>query len=414
VRVPTCFRHIDRFSVALGDVRETTAKIDSDSIQCIVTSPPFYQMRDYEVEGQLGLEKTPEEYIENQVAVFREARRILRPDGTLWLNLGDAYATSSKGSGGDGRSSSLAGDGRSDEAKSKNRRQARDRQSHRVSRIVSGVGHKNLFGMPWRLAFALQKDGWILRSEIIWSKLNPMPESCRDRPSRAHEHIFLLSKDRRYYYDGFGDPESTVYGDPGDVRPRRTVWEIGTQKSYARHFAMFPIKLPERCFSIGASQFGCCPSCRSPYRRIVEKKRIPTRPGKTSHAYKPGNWAANGVDHDSKIAMLDRNAVRGNRDPERHTTKNILAGWAPGCSCDAGDVVPCLVADIYHGAGRSLVAADRLSMDYIGFELNEKCIMDTIIELEADRKKRSKGKPRKRRVAKPFVQVPLIEEKPEC
>jgi site-specific DNA-methyltransferase (cytosine-N4-specific) len=389
--IPTCFRSIDRFGVVLGDVRRTTQYVADNSFQSICVSPPYFELRDYECEGQVGLEETPEAYIETQVQIFREARRILRPDGTLWLNLGDKYSANGSGNSKHSKEVGRCGD------------MPLRRRSKNHGRA------KNLLGLPWRLTFALQDDGWNLRSEIIWSKTNPMPESPRDRPPREHEHIFLFTKSLHYYYDRFGAPEDVVYGDAGDIRPCRTVWEIGTQKALVKHFAAFPTALPEKCFRLGASTYGCCPACRKPYRRIIESKRVATRPGKTSISYKPGNWSRDGESHDSIAMMMERKEKIGNRDPERHTTKYILKGWESACNCNAGDAVPCLVGDIYHGIGRSMIAADRLSMDYLGFEIEPQCIQNTMIELDADRKRRSKG-PRKKRIAKPYIQPPLIAE----
>lgn len=385
------WRRVDRFSVVIGDVRETLSQCPSETLQCMVTSPPYYQLRDYECEGQLGLEKTPEMYIDNLVEVFREVRRILRSDGIFWLNLGDKYSANGSGSSSQSKEVGRYGD-LPMRRRSKNHLRA-----------------KNLLGLPWRIALAMQADGWNLRGEIIWDKMNPMVESAQDRPPREHEHVFMFTKGRHYYYDRFGDPEEVKYGDPGDLKPRRTVWEIGTQKSYARHFAMFPTKLPERCFRLGASLYGCCPDCRTPFTRAVDRVRVATRPGKTSMAYRPANWNPTGKGADSKELMLDGLAIRGQRDPDRHVTKYTFRGWRPGCSCKTDGAVPCLVGDPFHGAGRSLCAADRLSLDYLGFEIDPRTLDSTMLELEADRKKRSKA-PRKKRLARPYVQVPLIEE----
>jgi DNA modification methylase len=206
-----------------------------ESIQCVVTSPPYWGLRDYGTEGQLGLESTPEAYVANLVAVFREVRRVLRPDGTLWLNLGDSYA------------------------------------------------NKQLQGIPWRVAFALQADGWWLRSDIIWAKPNPMPESVTDRPTRSHEYLFLLTKSARYYYDAQAIAEPAVYGPEragsragyavgvkghntdgrpnfrssrGDrwteTRNKRDVWAIQTRPFNGAHFATMPVDLVEPCIKAGS------------------------------------------------------------------------------------------------------------------------------------------------------------------
>lgn len=174
-----------------GDVLDVLQQIESGIVQCVVTSPPYWGLRDYGVPGQLGLEETPEEYIDKMVAIFREVRRVMRDDGTLWLNMGDSYAASS----GTGGTSSFQPIG----------------PMWKYSRKApEGLKPKDLVGMPWRLAFALQADGWYLRSDIIWSKPNPMPESVTDRPTKAHEYVFLMSKQARYYYDADAVRESAL------------------------------------------------------------------------------------------------------------------------------------------------------------------------------------------------------------
>ena len=170
-----------------GDCIDGMRQLPTESVQCVVTSPPYWGLRDYGVDGAIGLEATPEEYVANMVEVFREVRRVLRAEGTLWLNLGDSYA----GSGMTGGTASMEGS-----AKRTGRRFHGNRRD-----TVSGLKQKDLVGIPWRVAFALQADGWWLRSDIIWSKPNPMPESIKDRPTREHEYIFLLSKSATYYFD---------------------------------------------------------------------------------------------------------------------------------------------------------------------------------------------------------------------
>jgi DNA modification methylase len=181
----------EHLTVYLGDCREAMAQMEPESVHCVVTSPPYWGLRDYGVVGQLGLETTPEEYVANMVAVFREVRRVLRPDGTVWLNLGDSYASSPAGNTTWNHGDIFDG---------------RDMSGHHTARrsstIVGTLKPKDLVGIPWRVAFALQADGWYLRSDIIWSKPNPMPESVTDRPTKSHEYLFLLSKSARYYYDG--------------------------------------------------------------------------------------------------------------------------------------------------------------------------------------------------------------------
>jgi site-specific DNA-methyltransferase (cytosine-N4-specific) len=192
-------------AIHVGDCRDLLRQIDDDSIHCVVTSPPYWGLRDYGVADQLGLEATPEEYVAEMVKVFRDVRRVLRPDGTLWLNLGDCYAQG--GRGGVGETSTLGGSrhNQNESRKAQAARQSFRRDDAEVSatqhRQVVGLKPKDMVGIPWRVAFALQADGWYLRSDIIWSKPNPMPESVTDRPTKAHEYVFLLSKSERYFYD---------------------------------------------------------------------------------------------------------------------------------------------------------------------------------------------------------------------
>lgn len=261
--------------VLCGDVLEVLKTLPSESVNCCITSPPYYQLRDYGVDGQIGLEETPEEYIHRLVGVFREVRRVLRADGTLWVNIADSYAGSGKGRNADGthRTGGKQGTNKG---------------------TVLGVLHKtqngpdlkpkDLIGIPWMLAFALRADGWYLRSENIWHKPNPMPESVKDRPTKAHEQVFLLSKNESYYYnaDAIREPNTTkphslgaskhatqfrtirtatsdaAFREPKRIwagnggRNKRSVWTI-TPKAYkGAHFAVFPPELPETCLLAGS------------------------------------------------------------------------------------------------------------------------------------------------------------------
>lgn len=313
------------------------------SIHCCVTSPPYWGLRDYGRDGQIGLEATPEAYVERLVEVFREVRRVLRDDGTCWLNLGDSY-----GSG------------------------------------------KQLVGIPWRVAFALQADGWYLRQDIIWHKPNPMPESVRDRCTKAHEYVFLLAKSGKYLYDAEAVSEEAVcdrmrgpalHGDListngnsglsrrqlNETKNRRSVWKIATKSYRGAHFATMPPQLAETCLRAGTSEAGCCSLCGTPHERVVDRKRVATRPGT-----------------DTKVTgdkMTD-----GNRDPERHVTTTTTTGWRPTCSCNAS-VSPCTVLDPFGGSGTTLAVAAELGLNGIGFELN-----DDYIGLAEERIAKSRNK----------------------
>ena len=246
-----------------GDCLFVLPTLEANSVQCCVTSPPYWGLRDYGCAGQLGLEKTPEEYVEKLVAVFREVRRVLRDDGVLWLNLGDSYA------GGGGFSpnapSNLAGSKQTTQGGAK----------RGGVPCASGLKPKDLVGIPWRVAFALQADGWWLRQDIIWAKPNPMPESVTDRCTKAHEYIFLLTKNARYFYDAEAVKEPAIsedykkgrdFIDRGDDargrklrcgngesgRNRRSVWTITTKPFKEAHFATFPPEIPEICIKAGS------------------------------------------------------------------------------------------------------------------------------------------------------------------
>jgi DNA modification methylase len=200
------------FILYVGDALEVLRGLPDESVHCCVTSPPYWGLRDYGSEGQLGLEATPDLYVAAMVEVFREVRRVLRADGTVWLNLGDSYV--STGAGNQGENGQMA-----DRAVSKVRgSQVRDGKAVHGDVLrpfsVEGLPPKNLVGIPWRVAFALQADGWYLRSDIVWSKPNPMPESVTDRPTKAHEYVFLLSRSPRYYYDAAAIAEPASWFGP--------------------------------------------------------------------------------------------------------------------------------------------------------------------------------------------------------
>jgi DNA modification methylase len=253
-------------TILLGDVRKRLAEIPDASVRCCVTSPPYWGLRDYGNDTQIGLEQSPDEYVEQLVAVFREVRRVLTDDGTLWLNLGDSY----NGSGGAGGDYSPGG--------------LKEGQPKYPGCNVSTLKPKDLVGIPWRVAFALQADGWWLRQDIIWHKPNPMPESVTDRCTKAHEYVFFLTKSARYHYDAdavaeksvnpnaskaryayaFGGPAKEAVGKYGqtrlrgmreytDTRNRRSVWTITTKPFKGAHFAVMPEALAEPCILAGSA-----------------------------------------------------------------------------------------------------------------------------------------------------------------
>jgi site-specific DNA-methyltransferase (cytosine-N4-specific) len=204
-----------------GDALATLERLPSESCQCIVTSPPYWGLRDYDMDDQVGLERTLPEFINSLCAVFREARRVLRNDGVLWVNIGDGYTSGNR------------------------RWRAPDKKNPARAMSVrpdtpEGLKPKDLQGIPWRLAFALQDDGWYLRADLIWNKPNAMPESVRDRPTRSHEYLFMLTKSEKYFYD-----KGAVIEPNG--RNLRSVWNLHTKGFPGAHFATFPPKLVEPC-----------------------------------------------------------------------------------------------------------------------------------------------------------------------
>lgn len=202
-------------TILVGDVRERLAELPNQSVQCVVTSPPYWGLRDYGNGGQIGLEQTPEEYVDEMVKVFAEVKRVLKDDGVLWLNLGDSYA-SNPASGGRSTSSSFHGSGASANS---------DHHTPRRKWIQpEGLKPKDLVGIPWRVAFALQADGWWLRQDIIWHKPNPMPESVTDRCTKAHEYVFMLTKSSRYYFDNDVIREPAVGKFDSTFKPRKKDW----------------------------------------------------------------------------------------------------------------------------------------------------------------------------------------------
>jgi DNA modification methylase len=257
-----------------GDCIEGMRTLADGSIHCCVTSPPYWGLRDYGHEGQIGLEETPEAYVGRMVEVFREVRRVLREDGTCWVNLGDSYAATTKQTGRNDNGQ------RASAPASWNCRYEYERTKIRTS---GGLKPKDLIGIPWRVAFALQADGWWLRQDIIWHKPNPMPESVRDRCTKAHEYVFLLTKSDRYHYDAEAVSEAATgqpcgntkptkaarLGDemhrttanlhkiePKDTRNRRSVWKISTKPYGGAHFAVMPPDLVEPCIKAGCPEGG--------------------------------------------------------------------------------------------------------------------------------------------------------------
>jgi DNA modification methylase len=381
--------------VLTGDCRDIMRAMPAESVDCIVTSPPYWGLRDYGVAGQLGLEPTLGEHIATMVDVFEAAKRVLKKTGTLWLNYGDSYAASVNG-----RSAADT------KAVGHDDRTFRDKpfgtigpifrpgnldknggNSNRDGMIVdkgSRLKPKDLCMVPNRLAIALQEAGWWVRSEIIWHKPNPMPESVRDRPTSSHEKIWLLTKSERYFYDAEAiaeesiDPESlngrnprnddkfaqhdpqgfarTRMGfakiEPGRLyltRNRRNVWTIPSQPFSEAHFATFPPALIEPCILAGTSEKGCCAQCSAPWVRNVEIETRPNAEQNCVSQYNGYRGISGGVGNDRR-SRIERN-------------------WQPSCACNAG-IVSCTILDPFGGSGTVGLVADRLGRNAILIELN--------------------------------------------
>jgi DNA modification methylase len=422
-------------TVYAGDCRAVMAELPGASVHTVVTSPPYWGLRDYgtatwtggdeacdhvagrgghlrdsaastrggankvetaqaipyrdvcgkcgatRVDGQIGLESTPEAYVETMVAVFREVRRVLRDDGTVWLNLGDTYASGERATGRNdtdretpgGRGGSFRGGVR------------------RVTDQRDGLKPKDLVGIPWRVAFALQADGWYLRSDVVWSKPNPMPESVTDRPTKSHEYVFLLSKRERYYFDadavrlpvspnwqrGAGPPvpehgyhvltegrtghqARRVYDEPKGANIR-SVWTIATQPYPGAHFATFPEALVKPCVKAGTSERGVCPDCGAPWVRQTRREG--------------GERYATGKSAEKNGAGLVT-AFSGYMDGSSAPTF-ITTGWRPSCHHDV-EPVPATVLDPFAGSGTTGRVAQRLGRRAVLIDLNPAYLLQAL------------------------------------
>ena len=410
--------------IKIGDCREVLKTLPAKHFQTCITSPPYYGLRDYgtatwvggsencshigdtlgnnrnfideggrgsnkdslstgdcikcgakRVDSQIGLEETPEQFVESLVNVFREIKRVLKDDGTLWLNLGDSYSSG-------GRTTTTNQSVRGD-------------KDYGVTRPppVEGIKPKDLFGIPWRVAFALQADGWYLRQDIIWNKPNPMPESVQDRCTKAHEYIFLLSKSPHYYFDNVAIKEETTTFDnsnrdrdttklnntPGrtkmaglktnqyETRNKRSVWTVNTKPYKEAHFAVFPTDLIEPCVLAGSSA-KICSGCGKSYRREMVTTDVPDR-NVREHMV--------GV-----IPKRDKTSRMNSKDMLSLTKEDN--GFVKQCECDTDKTEQDRIIDPFGGSGTTALVADRHNRDATVIELNEAYIEIAKKRLEGD------------------------------
>jgi DNA modification methylase len=363
----------------------------SGSVHCVVTSPPYWGLRDYGHDGQIGLEERPEAYVARLVDVFREVRRVLRDDGTVWLNLGDSYAAARGGT--TPPAETLAGGvGGWTEDGARVNRDRHDGYNPSRNAHAIGLKHKDLVGIPWRVAFALQADGWWLRQDIIWHKPNPMPESVTDRCTKAHEYVFLLTKSARYFYDAeaVAEPALQPIGPPSLVsqhkqavlganqtgtlgtnfgpatRNRRSVWTITTKPFSGAHFAVMPPDLVEPCVLAGTSEKGCCPDCGAPMQRVMDRTPSSARQG--------AGWT-------SGVGTMRND---GDRPGSFVGAVSETKGWASFCDCATEPPIPCTVLDPFGGAGTTALVADRLGRNAIICELNPEYVNIAAERLRGD------------------------------
>ena len=370
-------------TILLGDVRQRLKEIPEASVQCCITSPPYWGLRDYGEDGQIGLEQTVDAYVTEMVAVFREVHRVLRDDGVLWLNLGDSYA----GSNGNGYKQSIAATNAS------NAGGENENFRTRTGRDDGELRPKNLVGIPWRVAFALQADGWYLRQDIIWAKPNPMPESVNDRCTKAHEYLFMLTKSARYHFDNIAikEPSKQDWGtrnrDDGkyhnegsgltphtgltksyDMANKRSVWNIPTKPFRGAHFAVMPEALVEPCVLASTSQYGCCSQCGSPVKRQVEEGEAKERRTRDNRLN-----VIPGRDKPSRMQSVDMESV-----------PFVTVGWQPSCECGVDTERRSIVLDPFTGSGTVAVVALRNGCDFVGTELNPEYAQIAVNRIEND------------------------------
>lgn len=387
--------------ILTGDCRTLLAALPAESVHCVVTSPPYYGLRSYLPPGhpdklrEIGSEGTLAAYLATVVAVMAEVRRVLRKDGTLWLNIGDSYAASCGSTAERNRVSS--------DPSWKAGTLINQPKSRKTLAAVPGLRAKQRMMVPARLALALQDDGWWIRQEIIWDKPAPMPESATDRPTTSHEQVFLLTKRASYFYDAVAVQQQPaamtvarlaqdVPGQRGSDRAHaggktngtmkavgtpsgaslRSVWRIPPAPFRGDHFATFPPALAETCIRASTSERGCCPVCAAPLRRVLADRGADLDWQQCSDGNAAGEYHGQSTKGHAAAGVQDASAVKARILTGMRKRETI--GWAPTCRhrTAAADPVPCTVLDPFAGVGTTGLAADRLRRDAVLLELNPK------------------------------------------
>lgn len=400
-------------TIALGEALKLLKKMPSEIVNCTVTSPPYFRLRDYGVEGQIGMEETPEKFIRKLVRIFNEVYRVTTKDGTLWLNIGDSYNNNSIGN-----RNELYSNGR------KKKSQIGKRTDTYKRGILKSLKQKDLISIPWMLAFALRKSGWYLRQDIIWHKPNPMPESVTDRCSKAHEYVFLFSKSKKYFFDNYAIQEvatgfdnrkdiftkgSQKYSNgyfPSDVknqsvalkrhlwwrfknlqengqqnhsmherraegqadevypfRNKRSVWTVPTQAFSEAHFATFPERLAWLCISAGSSEQGCCSKCHKQYTRVL-------KPTEEYAKILGKGYFAHANDAEAGMQQMRGNGVSEKlKSAGSNCAQYESVGWKAGCKCKDAEIIPAVIFDPFAGAGTAPLVGRKLQRNFYAIEL---------------------------------------------
>ena len=334
-----------------GDAGERLRDLPAETVQTAVTSPPYWGLRDYGESGQIGLEENVNDFIHNLCDILDEVGRVLRPDGTLWLNMGDSYF-------GGGRAQGKTPEADEGEMQESNTGSYVDPPDW--SNASDVLKPKDQCLVPHRTVIELQERGWYLRSTVVWHKKTAMPESVKDRPTNAHEYFFLLSKNEQYFYDHFAIKEPMVTGGEGSLKNKRDVWSLSGGSFSGEHFATFPKDLVEPPILASTSEKGQCAECGTPIKRIVEKGDVAYEDaGDRKRADAPGSEISKG--HNSVFQ-------------EGVIFDEQTAGWERQCDCDTDETEPQIVLDPFQGSGTTGIVAMKHGRRFVGIDLSEKFI----------------------------------------